>query len=237
MLYSYINEFYMEEMILNSLDIFNERLKNLYEAYPILKEIDDSDKSIRENIVFKNLLSDEYLKTSNRNCVGMLFVISGVIKVQRITEDGEETNLYNIKRGELCHESLSCFVNCKSLNIEGMAIQDSLIAILPADIVNRYLLNDSRFMQIIYRDLYAKFRAVIENKEERIHESIEKRLIKLLISKDTKIIYTTHGELAFELDSSREVISRKLKQLERKGYLLISRGKIQILKDLEELYK
>jgi CRP/FNR family transcriptional regulator len=226
----------MEDIMLNNLDIFNKRLEALYKAYPVLKQIDDSDEIIRKNVIFKNLLSEEYLKTDSGNCIGMLFVINGIIKVQKVTEDGDETNLYNVERGQLCHEALSCFVNCQSLNIEGRAIQDSLIAILPSDIVKRYLLNDSRFMQIIYRDLYAKFRGVIENKEERIHESIEKRLIKLLISKDTKIIYTTHGELAFELDSSREVISRKLKQLEKKGYLLISRGKIQILKDLEELY-
>lgn len=227
----------MEDIILNSLDIFNKRLKDLYKAYPVLKEIDEIDEIISNNIIFKELLSEEYLKTANENCVGMLFVISGVIKVQRITEDGDETNLYNIKSGELCHEVLSCFVNCKSLNIEGRAIQDSLIAILPSDIVNRYLLDDFRFMQVIYRDLYTKFRAVIENKEERIHESVEKRLIKLLINKNAKIIYTTHSKIAFELDSSREVISRKLKQLEKKGYLIISRGKIQILKDLKELYK
>jgi len=206
--------------MLNSLDVFNKRLEALYDAYPVLKEIDDSHEIIRKNVIFKSLLSEEYLKTDSGNCIGMLFVISGIIKVQKVTEEGNETNLYNVERGELCHEALSCFVNCQSLNIEGIAMQDSLIAILP----------------VIYKDLYAKFRGVIENKEARIHESLESRLVKLLLSKNTKIIYTTHGELAFELDSSREVISRKLKELEKKGYLLISRGKIQLLKDLEELY-
>ena len=222
--------------MLNSLDIFNKRLEALYKAYPVLKEIDDSDKIIGKNVIFKNLLSEEYLKTDSGNCIGMLFVISGIIKVQKVTEDGDETNLYNVESGELCHEALSCFVNCKSLNIEGIAIQDSLIAILPSDIVKKYLLRDFKFMKVIYKDLYAKFRGVIENKEARIHESLERRLVKLLFSKNTKIIYTTNGELAFELDSSREVISRKLKELEKKGYLLISRGKIQLLKDLMELY-
>lgn len=222
--------------MLNSLDVFNKRLKALFDAYPILKEIDDRDEIIRKNVIFKKLLSEEYLKTDSGNCIGMLFVISGIIKVQKVTEEGNETNLYNVERGELCHEALSCFVNCQSLNIEGIAMQDSLIAILPSDIVKKYLLRDYRFMHVIYKDLYAKFRGVIENKEARIHESLERRLVKLLLSKNTKIIYTTHGELAFELDSSREVISRKLKELEKKGYLLISRGKIQLLKDLDELY-
>lgn len=221
--------------MLNGLDVFNKRLEALYDAYPILKEIDDSHEIIRKNVIFKNLLSEEYLKTNSENCIGMLFVISGVIKVQKVTQEGNETNLYNVERGELCHEALSCFVNCQSLNTEGMAIQDSLIAILPSDIVKAYLLRDFRFMQVIYKDLYVKFREVIENKEARIHESLEKRLIKLLLSRNANIIYATHSELAFELDSSREVISRKLKELEKKGYLEISRGKIKIIKALENI--
>lgn len=82
-----------------------------------------------------------------------------------------------------------------------------------------------------WTDLYFKFKKIVENKEENIHESIESRLIKLLMSKNTKIIYTTHSQLAFELDSAREVVSRKLKRLKEEGYIEMTRGKIVIIKD------
>ena len=62
-------------------------------------------------------------------------------------------------------------------------------------------------------------------------------LVKLLIDKKSRNIYITHNELAFELDSAREVVSRKLKELEKRGYLKLSRGKIQIEKDLNEVLK
>ena len=75
------------------------------------------------------------------------------------------------------------------------------------------------------------------SKEEVKHESLTNRLVKLLIDKKSKNIYLTHNDLAFELYSSREVISRKLKELEKKGYLKLSRGKIQIQKDLNEMLK
>ena len=81
------------------------------------------------------------------------------------------------------------------------------------------------------------FNVIINVKEEVKHEPLTNRLIKLLISKNSKNIYVTHNDLAFELDSAREVISRKLKQLEKMGYLKLSRGKIQIEKDLNELLK
>lgn len=217
---------------------FNKRLNDFYEVYPILRKINEENSDvIRNNLIFKELIVNEYLKSSEESCSGFIFVIEGTIKIQRINEEGEETNLYNISKGELCHEGLSCFLNNKSLNITGKAVRNSIIATIPFDIINKYCLNDIRFLQEMYKDLYLKFTNVIDNKEERVHESIENRLVKLLIKKDSKIIYATHSELAFEIDSAREVISRKLKELEKRGYIKCMRGKIQIIKDLNELIK
>ena len=188
----------------------NYYIKELYKAYPILEQIDNYNKgALVERALFKELLADELLNTTEDKCVGFLFVISGTIKIQKINEKGEETNLYNIEKGQICHEALSCFLNCTSLNIIGRAMQN----------------------------LYSKFNVIINVKEEVKHEPLTNRLIKLLISKNSKNIYVTHNDLAFELDSAREVISRKLKQLEKMGYLKLSRGKIQIEKDLNELLK
>lgn len=215
-----------------------EYINKLYEAYPILAQIDEENKGIiGEKAIFKDLFADEYLSANEGECLGFLFVISGTIKINKLNERGEETNLYNIERGQLCHEALSCFMNCKSLNIIGKAIQDSKICVIPYDVVNKYLLQDKLFLQYIYKDLYEKLKLIINVKEEVRHESLTNRLVKLLIDKKSRNIYITHNELAFELDSAREVVSRKLKELEKKGYLKLSRGKIQIEKDLNEIYK
>jgi len=80
-----------------------------------------------------------------------------------------------------------------------------------------------------------KFSNVIENKEKMLHESLETRIVKSLISRKSKIIYATHSELAFEINSVREVISRNLKSIEKRGYIKLERGKIIILKDLNEI--
>lgn len=211
-------------------------IKKLYEAYPILAQIDDNNKNlVSDKAVFKRILSGEYLLAPNNECLEFLFVISGKIKIQKLNEKGEETNLYNLERGQLCHEALSCFMNCTTLDILGKAIVDSEICIIPFDSVNKYLLNNSLFLQYIYKDLYSKLKIIINSKEQIKHESLKSRLVKLLIYKNSKNIYSTHSELAFELDSSREVISRKLKELEQMGYLKLSRGKIQIEKDLNQL--
>ena len=213
-------------------------IKSLYDMYPVLKKIDkNNNEIISTQAIFKTVYSDEYVAGTEETCQGVLFVIKGTIKIQKINKDGEETNLYNIKQGEFCHEALSCLSNLESLNIAGKAIQDSKVCIIPFDIVGRYFIQDNEFLLYMYKDLYRKFNTVIENKEEMIHESLETRLIKLLISKNSNIIYATHNELAFEIDSVREVVSRRLKSIEKLGYIRLERGKIVILKDLNEILK
>lgn len=213
-----------------------KKIKALYKSYPILNKINEKNNGIINNQAnFKTVYADEFVKAAEGTCVGILFVVSGNIKIQRINAEGEETNLYNIRQGEFCHEALSCLSNFESLNITGKAIQDSEVCIIPLDIAKAYLIKDIEFLTYIYGDLYNKFITVIENKEEIVHESLETRLVKLLLSKNSNIIYGTHSELAFEIDSAREVVSRKLKSLEKRGYIKLERGKIVIVNNLKEI--
>lgn len=220
------------------LDNRPEDIKSLYTMYPILQKIDsDNDKIISTHAIFKTVYCDEYVASTQGNCQGILFVIKGTIKIQKINKEGGETNIYNIKQGEFCHEALSCILNFESLNITGRALQDSQICIIPVDIVRKYFMEDYEFLLYMYKDLYNKMNTVIENKENMIHEALETRLIRLLINKNGKIIYATHSQLAFEVDSVREVVSRKLKSIEKRGFIKLERGKIIILKDLKEILK
>lgn len=215
-----------------------ESIKALYESYPILYNINEKkNKIIDKQASFKTLYADEYVKSQEGTCLGILFVIKGIIKIQKINSEGEETNLYNIKQGEFCHEALSCLAHFESLNIIGKAIQDSEVCIIPIETVRLQFMRDPEFLLYIYEDLHSKFNTIIENKEEIMHESLETRLVKLLINKNSSIIYATHSQLAFEIDSAREVVSRKLKSIEKGGYIKLERGKILIIKNLKEIIK
>lgn len=209
-------------------ELKEEKIKKLYESYPILLKLNNNSKiAIEKDMIFKNLKSEQFLSNKLDQCEGFLFVLSGIIKIERLNENGDETNLYNVGKGEICHEMLSCFVTSESLSVLGRAIVDSEIAILPFHIFKEYLLNDAGFFEYMYIDLYRKLKNIIDKKEEIIHLSVDKRLEKLLNSKGG-IIYMTHNEIAMEIGTSREVVSRKLKNLEKQGFLKLKRGKIQI---------
>lgn len=211
-------------------------IQKLFEVYPILKEINDKNNKIIENkCIFKELKEGQYISSIGNECEGILFVNSGVIKIQKINVDGDETNLYNISTGELCHEALSCMVKCESLNIIARALEDSEIYILNIEEAKNILLKNVEFLEYMYKDIYLKFNNILSNKEKIIHEPLQNRLIQLLISKKSDCVYSKHSELAFEIDSTRETVSRKLKTMEKIGYVKLSRGKIFVLKDLREL--
>ena len=212
------------------------RIDSLYEVYPLLKILDEKSNGIlSQNAVFKTLNTDQYLSNEGEGCMGFIFIVKGLIKIQRMNAGGKETNLYDLKEGQLCNELSNCFKEEDNLNICARALVDSEICVIPCGIAKRYLKQDIKFLRYMYNDLYRKHQIIIRDKESNRHESLEKRLVKLLMSKNSKSIYATHSELAFEIDSTREVISRSLKKIEKQGFIKMLRGKIQILKDLNEL--
>lgn len=203
--------------------------KILYQAYPILEEIDKKSQGrLGDAFAFTTIQAGEKLKGDR--CPGLIFVLKGSVKIERINEAGGQTSLYVIHTGELCHESLSCYLQCKALDIVGYAVVDTEIAILPHEWVGYYLLEDVSFMQYLYKKLYKHFRQLIGDKEAIIHDSVEERLLKYLKDKNTHVVYATHQEIAVDIGTSREVVSRKLKKLEEEGYVKLARGKIKIEK-------
>lgn len=205
-------------------------IERLWEAYPILQKIDAQHQDLlKSTLQFKTLYEGEYLSSAKGMCEGGILLLEGCIKIQRLNASGEETNLYNLNPGELCHEAFRCIMQFKSLDIVGRALQDSKVAFLPISFVEDYLLKESIFLAYMYEDLYCKLNQVIETKQNKLHESLESRILNYLKNQNSKKVYMTHEQLAVEIDSSRVAVSRKLKELEHKGSVQLERGRIILL--------
>lgn len=165
----------------NNEEIREDKIKNLFSVYPVLKMIEEKNEGIiKNNVQFRTLQADEDISSKGKGtCQGILFVLNGNINIKRINEDGDETNLYNIGEGELCHEALSCLLSYKPLNIIGMALQKSEICIVPMDIVKKVLLESSEFLSYMYKDIYEKFTFVIEKKKIKIISLLNQELLNI----------------------------------------------------------
>lgn len=205
-------------------------MEELFNVYPILREINVQNNGVIEKTAVRRTVSyGESMERYGDRCMGFSFIVSGEMKVIRLNNDGKETLLYKLKKGEICHEAMSCILNCKGLNIVGEIVQDTVLYVIPLDIVKKYFITNNNFMKYIYMNLYKKINTIIDGKEEVLHDSIEKRIMDYLEGRKSRIIYITHSDLALEIGSAREVVSRKLKELEKRGRVKLDRGKIQLL--------
>jgi len=163
-------------------------------------------------------------------------VISGLVKVFKGEEvSGSEVLLYYIKPGESCVMSTTTLMKQGVSQVKAVIEKDAEIIVIPAAKVLAIAKKYPRWNEFIYDLFNLKFEELLNvieiltfsNKEKRLFEYLKKES-KL---KKSKIIYTTHQQIAQELGSSREVISRLLKKLEHANALTIKKGSIELLKD------
>ncbi|GAB6168114.1 hypothetical protein JCM1393_05740 [Clostridium carnis] len=206
----------------------------LIENYPFLKELDSEILDILLSRIFINEYKmGESIFNTRESCLGFSFILSGTIRVYRIGDYGKELSLYRLKKGDNCFNTIQCILTESEGSFFADVEENTKVAILPMDLFKKYILNNPSFLKYLFKNLYKKFENVVDGIEKITFDSIESRLINYLKTKITdsngaKIIYTTHEKIAADIGSSREVVSRSLKSLEKKEILELGRGKIKI---------
>jgi len=158
-------------------------------------------------------------------------VVSGSIRVLLQNEEGEEHYLYHIFPGETCAMSLSCCQANRRSEIKAVAEEDTQIWFIPV----RYVDDWSRFPEWkkYLSDIQAqRFSELLEAIElmafSRLDEQLWNYIIKRVQATGSRTLHITHQEIAHELNSPREVITRLLHQLQKQSKLSLSRGIIEV---------
>jgi CRP/FNR family transcriptional regulator, anaerobic regulatory protein len=204
-------------------------------SYPFLKDL---DKEILDKL-FSRLIVNNYeignsVFNNRQSCIGLSLIILGQIRVYKLGDDGKEITLYRLRKGDNCFNTILCALTESEERSFSEIEENAIIALIPMDFFKKYLLNNPSFLKYIFKNLYNKFENVVEGLEKVTFDSIENRLINyfkdnLRENQENKIIYTTHEKIAADIGSSREVVSRSLKSLEKRGRVELGRGKIKIL--------
>ncbi len=160
-------------------------------------------------------------------------LINGLIKIYKEEENGNEVLLYYIKPGETCIVSVMAGEKDEKATVKGVVEEDCSVILIPKDKLYNLRKNFPIWNMFIYEQFNDKFYEVIDMVKVLTFSNKEKRLEDFLIKKSalnkTKTVNKSHQEIANELGSSREVISRLLKKLEKDGKVKLSLRKIKIL--------
>lgn len=158
-------------------------------------------------------------------------IVSGSVKVMREDTDGHELLLYYLKAGETCAMSLTCCMEGRKSEIRAVAVEPVKMIVLPVAFMEEWMrFRDWR--SFVMNTYVRRFEELLETVDSIAFQRMDERLENYLITKakgvDSKLLTVSHQEVAQDLNTSREVISRLLKQMERHGKLKLGRGKIEL---------
>ena len=162
-------------------------------------------------------------------CENYLLMLEGSIKTQLIAENGREVLLYHVRPGDSCILTTSCLLGDDRYPAEGVTEQDVTAFAIASEAFHHCIDRSAFFRQFVFDNFSRRLSNVIRRMEEVIFEPIDKRLSRSLLELDQMLVTKTHQELAAELGTAREVVSRHLKRFEALGWVCLKRGSIELI--------
>ncbi|WP_068109309.1 Crp/Fnr family transcriptional regulator [Tropicimonas marinistellae] len=163
----------------------------------------------------------------------MLLLLTGTVRVQKISDTGREIVLYRVRAGESCVLTTACLLAHEDYSAEGVAETDVEAAAIPRGVFDDLIARSDAFRQFVF-DTYSRritdlFVVIEEVAFRRMDIRLAQKLLELAAG-DT--VRATHQNLASELGTAREVVSRQLAEFQRRGWIAQSRGTVEIADDM-----
>jgi len=159
-------------------------------------------------------------------CRDFVIVLAGCIRVQYLDVHGNEIVLYRVQRGETCILTTSCLLGYTAYPAEGIVEETLQAALLPVAVFRRALAYES-VRNFVFASMGKRIVDLMMLIDDIAFRRMDKRLAQFLL-KQARCLHITHQDIAVELGSAREVISRLLKDFERRGWVSLRRGQIEI---------
>ena len=217
-------------------------LWKLQTSFPFLNELNlDMLKRFMETIKIGKYPVGTMILEEGASCTNMVFVLDGTIRVYKLSPEGKEITLYRLGVGETCVLSVSCIMG--ELHYPAMAEveEEVTLGIISAEFYKELFLSEAACQQFIFNTVSTRLQEVMLLIDEVVFKNMDTRLATLILQRLDENdmvgkLDMTHEKIAIELGTAREVVSRLLKDFEKKNIVSLSRGKI-IVKDKEFLKK
>jgi len=162
----------------------------------------------------------------------MPLIIKGAIKILSEDDEGEDLLLYFIEKGDTCAMTLSCCVKQGKSKIRAVAESDVELVIIPIDKMEEWMGKYRTWRAFILDSYHNRMEELLQTVDTLAFMNMDERLLKYLRDKamvnHNEVIHTTHQEIAADLHTSRVVISRLLKKMEREGKIDLQRSQIKV---------
>ncbi len=162
-------------------------------------------------------------------CGVYLLVLEGSIRVQMIADTGREIVLYRVRRGESCVLTTACLLGEEVYSAEGVVETPTVGVAVPAAVFDELMARSDGFRRFVFAGYGRRVADILATMQAAVFHRIDARLARHLAVRGAGPIEVTHQDLAVELGTAREVVSRHLKAFEKRGLVRLARGTLEIV--------
>lgn len=210
-----------------------EHIKQIVEeAYGFLFEPELMDELVM-NGSYKKLAPGDVLIEPGEQIKFMPLLLNGSVKIMRTDKQENEMLLYYIERGDTCAMSMSCCLGRNKSEILAVSEEDTELITFTVELMDAWVVKYRSWRSFVFESYSQRLQELLETIDSIAFMNMDGRLLKYLQDKvkvtGSTTINNTHQEIADELHTSRVVVSRLLKKLERNGVIQLHRNRIEVL--------
>lgn len=188
---------------------------------------------IAEVAQFKTITEGMSLMEIGQSVTHMPLLLSGALKIMQEDEEGEDLVLYFIESGDTCAMTMNCCMGGAKSKVKAVAELNTDLLLIPVQYIDQWMIKYSSWRQFVLNSYNQRFAELLGALDNIAFSNMDERILRYLEEKSAihknRLIAVTHQEIATDLHSSRVVISRILKKLEREGVLKIHRNQVEML--------
>lgn len=214
--------------------INNDDMQYISRVFTFWDKLNDNQKkSVMDNTVLVHYKKGTVIHAGNNDCVGILIIKKGELRIYMLSEEGKDITLYRLRDGEICTLSASCILANITFEVHIDAETDCDILLLDPKFYNQLCNQNIYAENFSQKVIIEHFSDVMWTLEQILFMSFDKRLAIFLSDemnrKQTDTIELTHEQIAKYVGSAREVVSRMLKYFASEGIVELSRGGVKII--------
>lgn len=205
------------------------------ESNPFLLLSDELKSTIQSHATIKKYSAGSPVLKKGGFLSSAVIIASGIVKVFRVDENGNSHFLYFLREGELCVLSTLCCMRMRRADMRAEAFTDCEVMYIASPFPESWMLQYPEWSRYILQSFNLRMGELLSTFDSVVFNHLDKRLIYYLqqhLKITGEILYLSHQQIAIEVNSSREVISRLLKKLEELNYVELNRSSLRILPDI-----
>lgn len=201
---------------------------------------EDEKERLQSQARIVQFSENQMIASTEMDCLGVLYVKSGVIRLYLYSEDGREVTIARLAEDDVCLLSASCMLSQISFSAQVSAESQVEAILIPVNIISDIKEKNVYVENYVYRLTTERFSDVISAVEQMLFMTLEQRIITFLLDETARTggdtVHMTQEKLAQAIGSAREAVTRTLKQLSSAGVIEVFRGGIKIT-DRKTLYE